>query len=54
MLGLNEHVSGIESINFLQVGVLVGVKLEAFDIGFNYNLPMGNPTLSSPNALEFL
>ena len=52
MLGLNEHVSSIESINFLQVGVLVGVKLEAFDIGFNYNLPMGNSSFVVPNALE--
>ena len=52
MLGLNEHVSSIVSINFLQVGVLVGVKLEAFDIGFNYNLPMGNSSFVVPNALE--
>ena len=33
-------------------GVLAGVKLEAFDIGFNYNLPMGNGSFVVPNALE--
>ena len=52
ILGFNEQVSSVESINFLQFGILAGVKLEAFDLGFNYNIPIGEANFVVPSALE--
>ncbi|MDG1213445.1 MAG: type IX secretion system membrane protein PorP/SprF [Flavobacteriaceae bacterium] len=52
VLGINEHVSGLNGANLFQVGFSAGMKLDALDIGFNYSIPMGNSQFATPNAFE--
>ena len=52
VLGVNQHVSGLNGFNLFQVGVSAGIKLETLDLGFNYSIPMGKGQLSTPNAFE--
>jgi type IX secretion system PorP/SprF family membrane protein len=52
VIGLNEHVSGLNGFNLFQVGVSAGIKIESLDIGFNYSIPMGKGQLSTPSAFE--
>jgi len=52
VLGVNQHVSGLNGFNLFQVGVSAGIKLETLDLGFNYSTPMGKGQLSTPNAFE--
>lgn len=51
-IGLNEHVSSLEGFNLFQVGVSLGMTIDALEIGFNYSLPMGASQFATPNAFE--
>ena len=50
--GINEHVSSLDGFNLFQVGVSLGMTIEALEIGFNYSLPMGASQAATPNAFE--
>jgi len=52
VLGVNEHVSGLNGVNLFQLGLSLGLKLDSLDIGFNYALPIGINQFSTPNAFE--
>ncbi len=52
VLGVNEHISGLNGANLFQLGLSAGIKLEALDLGFNYSLPVGQSQFATPNAFE--
>lgn len=52
VLGVNEHISGLDGLNLFQLGLSAGIKIESLDIGFNYTFPMGNSQFTAPNAFE--
>lgn len=52
MVGVNEHISGLNGGNLFQLGVFAGIKLDTFDLGFNYTIPTGANQFASPNAFE--
>lgn len=52
MVGVNEHISGLNGGNLFQLGVFAGIKLDTFDLGFNYTIPTGTNQFASPNAFE--
>jgi len=52
MVGVNEHISGLNVGNLFQLGIFAGIKLDTFDLGFNYTIPTGANQFASPNAFE--
>ena len=52
MVGVNEHISGLNGGNLFQLGIFSGIKLDTFDLGFNYTIPTGANQFASPNAFE--
>ena len=52
MVGVNEHISGLNGGNLFQLAVFAGIKLDTFDLGFNYTIPTGANQFASPNAFE--
>ncbi|MDB9713538.1 type IX secretion system membrane protein PorP/SprF [Flavobacteriaceae bacterium] len=52
MAGVNEHISGLNGGNLFQLGIFAGIKLDTFDLGFNYTIPTGANQFASPNAFE--
>jgi type IX secretion system PorP/SprF family membrane protein len=52
VLGVNQHVSGLNGVNLFQLGISAGIQLESLDIGFNYTLPVGTSQFATPNAFE--
>ncbi len=50
--GFNEHVSSLNGFGLFNVGLSLGITVEALDIGFNYSIPMGASQGSAPNAFE--
>jgi len=52
VLGVNEHISGLNGANLFQLGISAGIKIESLDLGFNYTLPVGISQFATPNAFE--
>ncbi len=51
-IGLNEHISSLDGLNLFKLGVAAGIKIQSFDIGFNYSFNMGNSTQAVPSSFE--
>ena len=54
-LGINEHLSYLESATFTELGIASSITLERFEVGLNYRLPVGSQAkMFLPNSLELL